>query len=82
MQAAGALTRQRQIRTLREAAHRLGVAARNRPGNATAVGLADLLTEIAQAWQSASAEPHSTREDLRWTPVCVIAARIAEEMTK
>ena len=80
----GALTRQRQIATIREASHRLAGAARTLPGDGAipGIGVAELLAEIAHAMQSASVELHSTREDQRWNPVCAVAARISEELTR
>jgi hypothetical protein len=44
--------------------------------------LSELLDAIAKAWKSASTQPHSTAEDLRWSAVCVLAHRTAEGMSR
>ena len=76
MQTTAALTRQRQIASIRTAAYTLRMGGEPR--------LAELLDEIATAWQIASDCPEgiAPSEALRWSMVCVKAARIAEEMNR
>jgi len=44
--------------------------------------LSELLDAIAKAWRSASSQPISTAEQLRWSAVCALAHRTAEGMTR
>ena len=76
MQTTTALAAQRQIASVRTAAYTLRAVGEPR--------LAELLDGIATAWRSASERPElvSTTEALRWSMVCVKAARIAEETNR
>src|SRR5690349_9090773 len=53
------------------------LAAGYRADHGARADLAELLAAIATAWTGTTQAPISTSEQLRWTPVCVAALRIA-----